>query len=171
MDRCEASSWNKFTKVKPGDTCDVISFNSPIATEHFALWNTGVGGRDCRDQQAGAYVCVCLIPGGTPTIERWQRHRDAAADAPAHGEQLHHVRQSQLGRLMRRHRLLERRCWQQVGDPVERGRGMIRLLDSTGKHVRLHCCHWRHADKPWQCHCQAHANAAWHGELLQEVQG
>ena len=59
MDGCEASSCNKFTKVKPGDTCDIISFNSPIATDDFVMWNTGVGGRDCRNLQAGTSERVC----------------------------------------------------------------------------------------------------------------
>jgi hypothetical protein len=63
-----ASNCNKFTKVNPGDTCDAISsLNGPITIEDFVVWNTGVGGRDCRTLQAGTYVCVGLIPGGTPT--------------------------------------------------------------------------------------------------------
>jgi hypothetical protein len=49
----------KFTKVNPGDTCDLISFfNGPISTENFLKWNTGVGGRECRGLQVGTYVCI-----------------------------------------------------------------------------------------------------------------
>lgn len=49
----------KFTKVNPGDTCDIISFfNGPILTEDFIKWNTGVGGKECRGLQLGTYVCI-----------------------------------------------------------------------------------------------------------------
>ncbi|KAK4155343.1 hypothetical protein C8A00DRAFT_13653 [Chaetomidium leptoderma] len=62
------SNCNKFTYVNPGDTCDNLAFfNGPIATEDFVLWNTGVGGRECRGLQAHTYVCVGVIGGGTPT--------------------------------------------------------------------------------------------------------
>jgi hypothetical protein len=76
-----ASNCNKFTKVNAGDTCNNISFfNGPIATEDFVLWNTGVGGRDCRSLQAGTYVCIGLIPGGTPT----KPGNGIATPAPVH---------------------------------------------------------------------------------------
>jgi hypothetical protein len=59
---------NKFTKVNGGDSCDSIAFfNGPIATEDFVLWNTGVGGRQCRTLKRDTYVCVGLIKG-TPTL-------------------------------------------------------------------------------------------------------
>ncbi|KAK3303763.1 uncharacterized protein B0T15DRAFT_283482 [Chaetomium strumarium] len=75
------SNCNKFTKVNPGDSCDGIAFfNGPISTEDFVLWNTGVGGRECRTLQADTYVCVGLIPGGTPT----QPGNGIATPAPAH---------------------------------------------------------------------------------------
>ena len=49
----------KFTKVNPGDTCDIISFfNGPISTADFIKWNPGVGGQECRGLQLGTYVCI-----------------------------------------------------------------------------------------------------------------
>jgi hypothetical protein len=62
------SNCNKFTKVNPGDTCDIISFyNGPISTDDFVKWNTGVGGRECKTLQLGTYVCVGVLGGSTPT--------------------------------------------------------------------------------------------------------
>ena len=59
------SNCNKFTKVNPGDTCDITSFyNGPISTGDFVVWNTGVGGQQCGTLKVGTYVCVGLI---TPT--------------------------------------------------------------------------------------------------------
>ncbi len=56
------SNCNKFVKVNPGDTCDVVAFfNGPIPTEDFVLWNTGVGGRECRGLQAGAWACIGVM--------------------------------------------------------------------------------------------------------------
>jgi hypothetical protein len=55
------SNCNKFVKVNPGDTCDMVAFfNGPIAIENFIRWNTGVGS-DCRTLQAGTYACVGVI--------------------------------------------------------------------------------------------------------------
>ena len=56
------SNCNKFVKVNPGDTCDVVAFfNGPIPTENFVLWNTGVGGRECRGLQAGTWACIGVM--------------------------------------------------------------------------------------------------------------
>jgi hypothetical protein len=55
------SNCNKFVKVNPGDSCDMVAFfNGPIATEDFVLWNTGVG-PDCRTLQVNTYVYVGVI--------------------------------------------------------------------------------------------------------------
>jgi len=71
---------NKFVKVNQGDTCDGISFfNGPIATENFVLWNTGVGGRECRGLQAGTYACIGVLPG-SPT----QPWNGIVTPSPAH---------------------------------------------------------------------------------------
>jgi hypothetical protein len=57
---------NKFVKVNPGDTCDIVSFfNGPISTENFVLWNSGVGGMQCNKLQAGTFACVG-VTGTTP---------------------------------------------------------------------------------------------------------
>ncbi|KAK3898319.1 hypothetical protein C8A05DRAFT_38094 [Staphylotrichum tortipilum] len=53
------SNSNKFVKVNPGDTCDIVSFyNGPIATEKFVAWNGGVGGLACTNLQANTYACI-----------------------------------------------------------------------------------------------------------------
>ncbi|KAK4035408.1 carbohydrate-binding module family 50 protein [Parachaetomium inaequale] len=50
---------DKFTRVNPGDTCDIISFfNGPISTADFIRWNAGVGGQECKTLQVGTYVCI-----------------------------------------------------------------------------------------------------------------
>lgn len=57
---------NKFTKVNPGDTCDIISFfNGPISTGDFIVWNAGVGGNLCNTLRVDTYVCIGLIPSTT----------------------------------------------------------------------------------------------------------
>lgn len=48
----------KFVKVKPGDSCGLIAVNNGISLDNFVLWNTGVGGRECRMLQADTYVCI-----------------------------------------------------------------------------------------------------------------
>lgn len=60
---------NKFVKVNPGDTCDLVAFfNGPVATENFVIWNSGVGGMQCSGLQAGTYACVGVTgPAPTPT--------------------------------------------------------------------------------------------------------
>ncbi len=55
------SNCNKFTKVNPNDTCDIVAFFNGISTEDFIKWNTGVGGHDCRGLQLGAYVCIGVM--------------------------------------------------------------------------------------------------------------
>ena len=52
---------NKFVKVNPGDSCDIVAFfNGPISTEYFKKWNAGVGS-DCRFLQAGTYACIGVM--------------------------------------------------------------------------------------------------------------
>ena len=53
------SNCNKFVKVNPGDTCNIVSFyNGPIPTENFVVWNAGVGGMACTNLQAGTFACI-----------------------------------------------------------------------------------------------------------------
>ena len=62
IQRGMVGSCNKFVRVNPGDTCDVVAFfNGPIATEQFVQWNTGVGGMACNNLQAGTYACVGVV--------------------------------------------------------------------------------------------------------------
>ncbi|KAK3897433.1 hypothetical protein C8A05DRAFT_39017 [Staphylotrichum tortipilum] len=45
---------NKFVKVNPGDTWDVICFfNGGVPTANFVVWNGGVGGKACTNLQTG----------------------------------------------------------------------------------------------------------------------
>jgi hypothetical protein len=61
------SNCNKFVKVNPGDTCELVAFsNGPVPTEHFVVWNGGVGGMACKGLQAGTYACVGVVTD-TPT--------------------------------------------------------------------------------------------------------
>ena len=57
-----ASNCNKFVKVNPGDTCNIVAFyNGPISTDIFVLWNAGVGGLACTNLQAGTYACIGIV--------------------------------------------------------------------------------------------------------------
>ncbi len=59
---------NKFVKVNPGDTCNIVAFyNGPISTENFVLWNGGVGGIPCTNLQAGTYACIGVTGTVTAT--------------------------------------------------------------------------------------------------------
>ena len=50
---------NKFVKINPGDTCNIVAFyNGPVSTEEFVVWNGGVGGMACTGLQAGTYACI-----------------------------------------------------------------------------------------------------------------
>ncbi|PKS08453.1 hypothetical protein jhhlp_004835 [Lomentospora prolificans] len=48
----------KFTFVNSGTTCAQIASANNISLDDFVRWNAGVGGRDCRDMWAEAYVCI-----------------------------------------------------------------------------------------------------------------
>lgn len=50
---------NKFTRLNPGDTCDIISlFNGRISTGGFIRWNMGWGAV-CKTLPVGPYVYRC----------------------------------------------------------------------------------------------------------------
>jgi hypothetical protein len=65
-----ATNCNKFVKINPGDTCNIVAFyNGPISTEYFVLWNSGVGGIVCNNLQPGTYGCIGIqtAANGVPT--------------------------------------------------------------------------------------------------------
>ncbi|TDZ23422.1 LysM domain-containing protein [Colletotrichum orbiculare MAFF 240422] len=56
---------NRFHFVAQGDSCAAIASRNGISLAQLVAWND-VGGADCRDLWANAYVCVRVI-GVTPT--------------------------------------------------------------------------------------------------------
>ena len=52
---------NKFVRVQPGDTCDIVSFwNGPIFAADFIKWNTGVG-TTCTSLWANTFACIGVL--------------------------------------------------------------------------------------------------------------
>lgn len=92
---------NKFTFVKPGDTCSAIINGSGITLQQFIQWNSGVGDQ-CQAMWANSWVCIS-VGGATPT----------QAPQPGNGVQTPTPTQSNMTRNCKSFHLVQpgQGCW------------------------------------------------------------